>query len=338
MLAGSATATWPAPPVRIPPLTGAGRAAVLGAAVLAAVGVALVLAVQSVVVIFDGLVHAAPDPGRPALLSEQSRWVRDARQLAGLLDAERFDLAAVRAGTSAVPRLYLTALPQDLADIVALDERKGVFIRVALPLVLRVNETIRDDRQRLRAVARKRAAGVALSYAERQWLDDLARRYRVRGGDLGELLLRVDEIPPSLALAQAAAESAWGTSRIARAGNTLFGQKVWGEEGVAPLAAPRGEMFRYAAFGRLMDCIGAYARNLNTHPAYVAFRKARAAMRARLGELDGLALSSALGAYSTRGDAYVSDLQMLIYDNALWAYDRARLDETAAARLLVPAI
>ncbi|MBX6321258.1 MAG: glucosaminidase domain-containing protein [Rhodospirillaceae bacterium] len=313
----------------------------LAAAAAALTVIVLTLAVQTVVLVFDGFVRAAPAGvagARPIPLPERSEWVRDARHLARILGAARFDLAAVRAGAASVPRLYVTALPPDFAALAAPAERKAVFIRVALPLVLRVNETIRDDRLRVRALARKEAAGVPATYAEAQWLQDLARRYRVDGVDLHELLLRVDEIPPSLALAQAAVESGWGTSRIARAGNALFGQKVWDGRGVAPLAPPQDGDFRYAAFDRLVDCIAAYARNLNTHPAYAAFREVRAAMRERHDDLDGLVLSAALAPYSTRGAAYVSDLQMLIYDNTLWAYDGARLDATAPARLLIPAI
>jgi Bax protein len=307
----------------------------------AAVALLLMLTFQWAAASWDGLLRFVEAPvgsGPILVLGAQSQWVQGAGQLADLFAAQSFDLAAVRAGAAPVPRLYVTTLPQDLAAIAALEERKDVFIRLALPLVLRVNERIGDDRQRLLDLQREQAAGTAFSYAERQWLDEVSSRYGVKDGDVGILLLRVDEIPPSLALAQAAAESGWGTSRIARAGNALFGQKVWGDQGIAPLDRQDRDKFKYAAFDELMDGIEAYARNLNTHPAYAAFRQARAAMRARQGALDGLTLSSTLGRYSTRGSEYVSDLQMLIYENWLWAYDRARLEASPTAHLLVPAI
>jgi Bax protein len=312
---------------------------ILGPGVFLA-GLILAVVLQWSAATWSGLSSLAvsrPGYGPALVLAEQSRWVRSAEQLAAVFDTERFDLAAVRSGAP-VPRLYLTTLPQDIAAITALDLRKDVFIRVALPLILRVDERIRDERLRLRDIMRRRTDDAPISYAERQWLDDLGRRYGVADGDLDELLLRVDEIPPSLALAQAATESGWGTSRIARAGNALFGQKAWGEDGVKPLEASDGQSFRYAAFDQLVDCIGAYARNLNTHPAYAGFRAARAAMRKNQDALDGASLAATLGSYSTRGADYIGDLQMLIYENWLWAYDRAHLDMEQPAQLLVPAI
>jgi Bax protein len=311
------------------------------AGVAAVVAFVVVLMLQWAAASWDGLTRLAYQPGGrgPAwVLAEENELVSGAAQLAGVFEQTRFDLAAVRSGAAPVPRLYVATLPQDLAAIGALDERKDVFVRLALPLVLRVNETIAGERQRLLAAKQKQSTQVPLSYAERQWLSDIARRYLVKDGDLDELLRRVDEIPPSLALAQAAAESGWGTSRIAKAGNALFGQKVWGDEGIAPLEPQTGEKFRYAAFAGLMDGIDAYAHNLNTHAAYAAFREARAAMRTRQDALDGLTLSSVLERYSTRGADYVSDLQVLIYENWLWAYDRARLEDGPAAHLLTPAI
>jgi Bax protein len=344
LVASSATADWtdidaPARTLALPRLPHG--AMVFAAGVAAVVTFVVVLMFQWAAASWDGLTRFAYEPGGRGpswVLAEENELVSGAAQLVGVFEQTRFDLAAVRSGAAPVPRLYVATLPQDLATIVAIDERKDVFVRLALPLVLRVNETIAGERQRLLAMKQRRAAGGLLSYAEQQWLGDLARRYLVRDGNLDELLLRVDEIPPSLALAQAAAESGWGTSRIARAGNALFGQKVWGEEGIAPLELPAGEKFKYAAFDGLMEGIGAYARNLNTHAAYAAFREARAAMRTRQDALDGLTLSSVLGRYSTRGADYVSDLQMLIYENWLWAYDRARLEDGPAAHLLTPAI
>lgn len=249
----------------------------------------------------------------------------DTDALSAALD---YRLEAVRAH-GGVPRLLLASLPDGLSAHSAPDQRKALFIRAVLPLILHVNERIAGDRARL-AVLRDRAArGEGLAQADVAWLEQKAREYgmaRGDGADLDELLRRVDVIPPALALAQAAEESGWGTSRFAREGNALFGQKTWREGTGLTTRDADGRIERYAAFARLIDGVASYARNLNTHPAYEKFRSTRMAQRNRAGSLDGFALAGTLMRYSERGPAYVRTIRTIIRSNGLDAFDRAWLD------------
>ena len=141
-------------------------------------------------------------------------------------------------------------------------------------------------------------------------------------------IVGVDCHAPSLALAQSAEESGWGTSRVAQEGNALFGQFTWSDDG-SLLPNQRGDGLRYriAVFDQLMDCVKSYALNLNSHPAYDKFRRARAAQRHDDDALDGFALAGTLGPYSERGLAYVRAVRTIIRRNALDVFDHARLGD-----------
>lgn len=238
--------------------------------------------------------------------------VDSAGKLSEIFDSADYALADVRDGGADVPRLLVEAMPGDLRRLDSVDLRKDVFFNTLLPLVLRVNEDIRHDRDRLLALQGLERLGLAPSAESRAWLAELSERYDVADGDIDALLLRVDEVPVSLALAQAAVESGWGTSHSAQRRNALFGQTA-------------GSAVRYAAFDRLIDGVASYARNLNTHPAYAGFRARRAALRAARQELDGYDLASTLMRYSTRGTAYIRDVRAMIRGNDLVELDSARL-------------
>ena len=88
----------------------------------------------------------------------------------------------------------------------------------------------------------------------------------------------MDEVPVSLALAQAAKETGWGTSRFAQEGNALFGQWTWSGEGLKPKDSDKSEGHKVMKFN-VTTSVRAYQRNLNTHSSYKDFRKARAELR-----------------------------------------------------------
>ena len=246
--------------------------------------------------------------------------VDSAGKLSDIFDHADYAAADARDGEAEVPRLLVEAMPGDLRRLESIDLRKDVFFDALLPLVLRVNEDIRHDRDRLLALQGLQRLGLGLSADSKAWLAELGDRYGVADGDMDELLRRVDVVPPSLALAQAAVESGWGTSYNAQRRNALFGQTA-------------GSAVRYAAFDRLIDGVAAYARNLNTHPAYAGFRARRAELRAARQKLDGYDLASTLLRYSTRGTAYIRDVRALIRDNDLVALDSARLAADRALSL-----
>ena len=223
-------------------------------------------------------------------------------------------------------RLHRSNLPQDLARLAAVSERKRAFIERMMPLVARVNEHLLEQRRHLLAIEQKRLVGLAPSPDEARWLARLGAEYGIEEIDLDALKARVDAVPPSLALAQAAEESGWGTSRFAVEGNALFGQRVYrGEGGIVPLRRAAGERFRIRAFDDLQESVGRYMHNLNTHWAYEKFRRLRAAARAAGRLLDGLELVAGLARYSERGADYIKTIRSIISYNGLTALDRAGL-------------
>lgn len=240
-----------------------------------------------------------------------------------------YDVAALGDESVLVPRVFVKSLPDDLESVQPVKRRKKLFIQAMLPQVLLINETIRESRQRLLAIKPAIEAGT-LGWRDRRWLDRLYERYRVEEDDLAELVRRVDTVPVALALAQAAIESAWGTSRFAREGNAMFGQWTWSRSGgIVPEQRDEGASHSIRAFTQIVDSVSAYVRNLNTHSAYDRFRRARAAIRRAGGRLDSMTLAATLDRYSQRGRAYVEDIYQLIRRNGLRRFRDARL----AARL-----
>lgn len=245
------------------------------------------------------------------------------------------------AGNRAVPRLYLTSIPtrwrHRTANSIPVTRKKQLFFRLISPGALRANELVAADRDRLLKVAN--GAG-QLAPDDVIWLENLAARYRLRGDRvtgpkaIEELMLRVDVLPPSLILAQAAEESGWGTSRFADVGNALFGQWAW-DDGIVPLER-REEIGEYYVkrFETPLDSIRAYMRNLNTHRAYRHLRQRRAELRAT-GELaTGWELARTLTSYSERGEDYVRTLHAIMRANDLEAVDEAYLRDMEPITLI----
>jgi Bax protein len=251
-----------------------------------------------------------------------------------------YRLESVMAGTGAVPRVFVKAMPKDLHDLRSVDTRKQVFIKTMLPLILRVNEDLRQTRARIVELSERASEGRVLSAAEHAWLDAQYERHSVPHGDTALLLRRVDVIPPSLALAQAAEESGWGTSRFAQEGRALFGQRTHADGvGLVPVAHTGESIIKVKSFEALLDGVRSYAFNLNTHNAYTEFRKLRAKMREMSGDvggLDSLQLSEMLYHYSVRGPDYVDSIKTIIRVNKLRRLDGARLTEIAAGRYSLP--
>ncbi len=205
--------------------------------------------------------------------------------------------------------------------------RKTGFIRFILPLIQKANELIRRDRNRILDLRQRTERGWALSPADGTWLASIAERYGTQKIDIRELLVRVDIVPPSLAIAQAAEESGWGTSRFAIEGNALFGQRIYrpGNNGMVPHKRPKGKSFKVRAFAQLIDGVKAYVHNLNSHFAYKKFREQRAELRAKKREISGYLLAGTLTQYSERGSDYVNSIRLIIRANALGFFDSGKL-------------
>lgn len=210
------------------------------------------------------------------------------------------------------------------AGIGDIGERKSVFFSWLLPVVQEENDRLAELRQPIRALKNKHEAGRELGRHEKRLLAVLAERYESPVTDLeapdffDELLTRVDVVPASLALAQAAWESGWGTSRFARRGYNLFGH--WCHEpgcGFVPAQRPEGADHEVAAFSDPRESVRKYFRNLNSHRAYRHFRARRAELRDQALPVTGPALVASLGSYSERGTDYVEDIDRLMRANNL---------------------
>lgn len=244
-----------------------------------------------------------------------------------------YDFDQVKSGSGAVPRVFLANVPADLDKVRESENRKALFIQMVLPLVLEVNEELEADRTRLLEIAARKARKEKLDAIDRLWLAVMAERYEVERDDLDGLVEKVDIAPVSLAVAQAAAESGWGTSRFVREGNALFGQWTTADgQGLTPKERGEGATHKVRTFASLSDSVRAYVHNLNTHKAYQSFRKERLAMRRKDEPLSGNRLAGELIRYSERGLDYVADLRNIMSANDLNKLDQVKLRDREAAR------
>ena len=202
------------------------------------------------------------------------------------------------------------------------DAQKQSFINLVLPLILAANDEL---------LQRREAVQAAVQAHDRDKLDQWAVLYRIEAEKLDDtglaerLLRRVDTIPVALALAQAAVESGWGTSRFARQGNALFGQWAWTESaGMRPLAASNDRAV-VRSFGSLLESVRAYMHNLNTHQNYKRFRDARYRLKPQTEAVKARRLAAYLDSYAEIGQAYVEKLLVIISSNNFDHYAEAKL-------------
>jgi Bax protein len=237
-----------------------------------------------------------------------------------LFEDTGYNLSDVRKKKLVKP-VALALLPQEIKMIEDVKKRKEFFIQIVLPLIIQENNNIRLDRKTLFNIINKSNN----TATEKEWLENKYKQYGVNSRDLSILKIRMDEIPTSLAIAQAAKETGWGTSRFAQEGNALFGQWTWSGEGLKPKEAEKGKGHKVMKFNVLQASVRAYQRNLNTHSTYKDFRKARAELRDSNKLLDSLELSKYLNKYAETGNQYVEVLQKIIKQNKLKDFDDAKL-------------
>ena len=274
---------------------------------------------------------------------------RNYKDVLALFDHLGYTTKAWQAGIREIPRVYLDDVPdtwhERSAKGLSVADKKKLFFRLIAPIVLRINELILEDRSRAKGLTERLAQEQSVTADDQAWLTKLAVKYKVlesTGERLGsdafaELLMRVDVIPPSLALAQAACESGWGTSRFAAQGNSLFGEWTWGK-GLRPAEQRTSQLgdYRIAAFDSTAEAAYSYALNLNTGRAYRDLRLKRADLRRQGLRISGTILAETLRTYSERGQAYVDDLKALIRQNRLDGADDAYLRHMAVIQI-VPA-
>ncbi len=223
--------------------------------------------------------------------------------------------------TKLVKPITLSLLPEEMKMIESSKRKKNLFIKIILPLILEENNRIKLDRRKLFAILNKNKN----TNSEKNWLNLKFKQYGVSNNDLSTLKIRMDEIPVSLAIAQAAKETGWGTSRFALEGNALFGQWTWSGEGIKPAGADDDTTHKVMKFKILKSSVRAYQRNLNTHSSYKDFRLARAELRDNKMKLDSLILSNYLNKYAETGNEYVKILKKIIKQNNLIEFDDAKL-------------
>ena len=231
-----------------------------------------------------------------------------------------YDLQGVRAGQKVKP-IYLTKLPKDLKTLGDTKTKRELFIKIVLPLILDVNKQITEDRKKLFKILGKNFNTVG----ERVWLNRRFKQYKIEDHDLAKLKMRMDTIPVSMALAQAANESGWGTSRFALEGNALFGQWTWSKKGISPKNKDPNQSHKILQFQILKASVTAYKNNLNTHNAYKEFREVRAQLRQENKKIIGLDLTQYIKSYAAIGEKYVAIIEDIIEKNSLTDFDNANL-------------
>jgi len=257
----------------------------------------------------DGVMRDAPDQApEPSLLAKAPKTLKGPNTSHIELESTKLVPAPE---PLLVPRDFFTHIP-DSHLILSGAAQKESFIKIVLPLILASNEEISKRREAIKR---------AFENGDRATLEKWAKLYKidVTGQDNKALMTRLlkwaDTIPVALALAQAAVESGWGTSRFAIQGNALFGQWAWRDyAGIRPLDASDDRAV-VRSFASLLGSVRAYMHNLNTHPHYQEFRKARSALRNRPTAGEAKMLAKYLDRYAEIGKAYVTKLEVLIRSN-----------------------
>ena len=237
-----------------------------------------------------------------------------------LFEDLKYDLKTIRSGSRVKP-VYLSKLPKDLKKIKSTQKKKDTFIKIVMPLIIDENSKILDNRKKLFKILGKQNN----SRGEKVWLKRRFEDYEIKNEDVTELKVRMDVIPVSIAIAQAAKESGWGTSRFALEGNAMFGQWTYGKDGIAPLEREKNKGHKILKFPMLRSSVQAYKNNLNTHSGYKEFRKKRADLRRKNQNISGLALVNYLHNYAATGKEYTDILKKIIDQNSLTDFDNAIL-------------
>tara|TARA_B100001250_G_scaffold234713_1_gene201595 strand:+ start:217 stop:1350 length:1134 start_codon:yes stop_codon:yes gene_type:complete len=237
-----------------------------------------------------------------------------------LFKDENYNLKDIRKNKLVKP-ITIDVLPSEIKSIENTKKRKELFIQIVLPLILEENKRIKIERITLFSILNKNSN----TEEEKNWLRSKFKQYGVVNKDLTTLKIRMDEIPVSLAIAQAAKETGWGTSRFAQQGNALFGQWTYNDKGIKPAGSDPSDTHKVMKFKILKASVRAYNRNLNTHKSYKKFRKVRAIQRDVYGSLNSLELANYLDKYAETGIEYTKILKQIIEQNKLTDFDDAKI-------------
>ena len=222
--------------------------------------------------------------------------------------------------------IIFSSLPEDFMEIQPIIERKRLFINTLIPIIYSENLQILNDRKKILDWWRESDGENFSRDFWPQWLFELSEKYGSNDSNLGNLLVHVDIIPISLALAQAAIESGWGTSRYSREGNAIFGQYTFDEsKGLKPKDRNKNDEFFIKKFPNLSESVRSYLKNLNTHLAYADFREERKKLRMSGENLSGYKLVNFLKDYSERKELYIKDVKEIMTSNNFKKYDKGNI-------------
>ena len=222
--------------------------------------------------------------------------------------------------------IIFSSLPDDFMEIKSVNERKKLFINTLLPIIYSENLKILEDRKKILDWWNESQGENFSRDFWPSWLFELSEKYETSDSNLGNLLIKVDIIPISMALAQAAIESGWGTSRYLREGNAIYGQYTFEKDkGIRPERRESNEKFFIKRFSNLSESTRSYFKNINTHRAYDDFREERKKLRMNGVKLSGVKLVKFLTSYSERRDEYVKDVENIIQSNNFMKFDNSYL-------------
>ena len=222
--------------------------------------------------------------------------------------------------------IIFSSLPDDFMEIKSVNERKKLFINTLLPIIYSENLKILEDRKKILDWWNESQGENFSRDFWPSWLFELSEKYETSDSNLGNLLIKVDIIPISMALAQAAIESGWGTSRYLREGNAIYGQYTFEKDrGIRPERRESDEKFFIKKFSNLSESTRSYFKNINTHRAYDDFREERKKLRMNGVKLSGVKLVKFLTSYSERRDEYVKDVENIIQSNNFMKFDNSYL-------------
>ena len=240
-----------------------------------------------------------------------------------LFEDVNYDLNKVRKDKKVKP-IYCTQFPRDLDELQSVKLKKETFIKIVLPLIVAENEKILEDRAKLKKIVSKKMT----TDSEKQWLRQKLLEYKVKNGKVDDLTKKMDIIPTSLALAQAAKESGWGTSRFALEGNAMFGQWTWTGNGIEPLFKDKSKSHKILKFPILRASVKSYINNLNTHKSYRKLREKRFVLRNKNRRIEGLKLTETLDNYAETGKEYTKIIAQIIKENRLTDFEPVTLTKS----------
>ena len=267
----------------------------------------------------QNLVKKKEAPKKP--YDPENDYTLNTQTVLNLFEDLEYDLDRVR-NKKLVKPIYFTRLPKDLDTIKSTTQKKETFLQILLPLVVAENERIKKDREYLFKILKQNK-----SEKNTNWINKKYKEYKVSKKNIGELMGKIDIIPTSIALAQAAKESGWGTSRFALEGNAIFGQWTWNGVGMAPLDKDKDQKHKVLKFPLLRASVKAYITNLNSHASYKKFRKKRLELRANNKNLSGLDLIHELDNYAQTGKEYTKVLEQIIKQNDLDEFETVTIDD-----------